>query len=453
MSSDDGAGTAPAVPEPNSDDRPKWIIPLGVVIILALVVGLIVALTRDDTSTSTTASTASPSGGEIFLEPTGDNGADPFAASVAEPAPTSTVAPDVPVTLAPATASGPAPTAPVFTTAPPRAPTSGGPVAVTARSGSTPGLYGGTRNQHSCDKQKLIDFLNGDAAKAVAWAGVQGIAVADLGKYINGLTSVVLRSDTRVTNHGFANGKATTHQSVLQAGTAVLIDDHGVPRARCACGNPLLPPTAVAKSPKYTGPKWQGFSPGNVTVINSSTTVINVITIIDITNGEPFGRPSGPQGGPDQPMPGAGSSSSSSTTTTMSSTTTTTPTSSGIFTLVDVTHTVGELRNNWTVDDRAGTAAIVLGPGQRGDYKWTVPQTIDPKGTSITWGGGSTGNINISISPRSDSIVFDRSDLELNVTGGPAEKTSVMKVSSTANEVKLIFGMGFSVDAIYTYRR
>ena len=56
--------------------------------------------------------------------------------------------------------------------------------------------------------------------------------------YLRGLTSVVLRADTQVTNHGFRDARVTGFQSVLQAGTAVLVDNRGVPRVRCACGSP-----------------------------------------------------------------------------------------------------------------------------------------------------------------------------------------------------------------------
>jgi hypothetical protein len=80
--------------------------------------------------------------------------------------------------------------------------------------------------------------------------------------YIDSLTPVLLRSDTRVTNHGFRDGWATPYQAVLQAGTAVLVDNTGVPRARCACGNPLTPPQAVPTTPTYQGTPWPGFTPG-----------------------------------------------------------------------------------------------------------------------------------------------------------------------------------------------
>lgn len=106
--------------------------------------------------------------------------------------------------------------------------------------GNTSGLYGGTLNNSVCDRQAMIKFLQAHPDKGAAWARVQGITHAELPSYISGLTPVVLRSDTSVTNHGFSDGDATTLHSVLQAGTAVLVDKYGVPRARCYCGNHSL---------------------------------------------------------------------------------------------------------------------------------------------------------------------------------------------------------------------
>jgi hypothetical protein len=48
------------------------------------------------------------------------------------------------------------------------------------------------------------------------------------------------------------NGRATSFGSVLQAGTAVLVDKYGHPVARCRCGNPLTEPTYF-KSYSCTG--------------------------------------------------------------------------------------------------------------------------------------------------------------------------------------------------------
>jgi uncharacterized protein DUF6777 len=97
--------------------------------------------------------------------------------------------------------------------------------------GNTSGLYGGTLNNSTCDRQAMIKFLQAYPAKGAAWSETQGIAQADLPRYISGLTPMLLRSDTSVTNHGFSDGHATTLHSVLQAGTTVLVDKYGVPRA------------------------------------------------------------------------------------------------------------------------------------------------------------------------------------------------------------------------------
>jgi DNA-binding MarR family transcriptional regulator len=84
---------------------------------------------------------------------------------------------------------------------------------------------------------------------------------------LRGLTSVVLRADTQVTDHGFRDGRATSFQSVLQRGTAVLVDNLGVPRVRCKCGNPLTPPKAVTSTPTFKGQAWEGFDAAKVVVV------------------------------------------------------------------------------------------------------------------------------------------------------------------------------------------
>ena len=87
-----------------------------------------------------------------------------------------------------------------------------------------------------------------------------GITPEGIGDYVATLTPVVLLSDTVVTNHGFKNGHATTLTSVLQAGTAVMVDPQGVPRVKCNCGNPLTPPQVVPSDDwKVHGEAWDGF--------------------------------------------------------------------------------------------------------------------------------------------------------------------------------------------------
>jgi hypothetical protein len=210
--------------------------------------------------------------GEIFLEPAAAAGPDPFTPSVD----TKVQAAGMPLGNRPAS--------------------TGGTTGSITKLGGDPGLYGGTRSQSSCDVAQLIGFLQANPALGQAWAQVQGISVADLPTYIGSLTPVVLRADTRVTNHGFAQGRATPRQSVLEAGTAVLVDAYGVPRARCYCGNPLVQPAAVPVTPTYTGARWPGFDPGGITVVVQNTTVITVITLIDLDTGQPFDRPIGSRG-------------------------------------------------------------------------------------------------------------------------------------------------------------
>lgn len=156
--------------------------------------------------------------------------------------------------------------------------------------GDEPGLYGGTRDEQSCDPTKLIEFLEAQPAKAAAWARVLGIEAGAIADYIQNLTPVVLRADTRVTNHGFANGKATARQAVLQGGTAVLVDTNGIPRVRCSCGNPLTEPTPVEAN--YTGTPWPNFNEQQVIAVTSGQEP-GTITLTDLTTGETFDRTAG----------------------------------------------------------------------------------------------------------------------------------------------------------------
>ena len=102
-----------------------------------------------------------------------------------------------------------------------------------------------------------------------------------------------------MTNHGYRDGQFTSRQVVLQAGSAVLVDIHGVPRARCLCGNPLTPPRPVQVAPVYTGPAWPDFSPDTIIVVNQTTVIIEVFVLVDILTGEEYVRPAGSDGSAD----------------------------------------------------------------------------------------------------------------------------------------------------------
>lgn len=177
--------------------------------------------------------------------------------------------------------------------------------------GDEPGLYGGTRNVAVCDVDQLVDFLTDEdnADKAEAWAEVQGIEVDEIEDFIRGLTSVRLRFDTRVTNHGFRGGGANPIQSILERGTAVLVDDEGVPRVKCNCGNPLLEPAelgdrgddealdldALAQNAEDA---WDDLEPEEVVTIAAGD-VVAAFVLVDIDTGDLFERPVGTNGDED----------------------------------------------------------------------------------------------------------------------------------------------------------
>src|SRR4051794_39221205 len=173
---------------------------------------------------------------------------------------------------------------------PPKATSTTGPA--TYR-GSLPGLYGGTRDYASCDAGKLITFLESNPDKASAWADTLGIRVTKIRTYIHHLTPVLLRTDTRVTNHGYVNGRANPIQSVLQAGTAVFVNRYGEPVIKCYCGNPLTPPI-LYREPVYIGPRWTDFSTTHITIIKQSITIIDTFTLYDPDTGTTFKRQAGP---------------------------------------------------------------------------------------------------------------------------------------------------------------
>jgi hypothetical protein len=256
----------------------QWIA-IGVVAAVVAAAALVmpstdVGASSGDAVATAQRSAAPPPKKDVERTPAKSNGANPFTTSVA-------VEPTTPTTTT---------TAPNATVSPAQVASSG----LTTQDGSTPGLYGGTRNVASCNVEQLVSFLTSTPDKAQAWASVIGIQTTDIPVYIRGLTPVLLRADTAVTNHGFENGVATPIPSVLQAGTAVLVDQYGVPRVRCYCGNPLLPPQNV--TPAYTGPSWPGFDQNGIVTVVPAPGPIVVIQLVDFGTGTPFDRPVGTDG-------------------------------------------------------------------------------------------------------------------------------------------------------------
>jgi len=165
--------------------------------------------------------------------------------------------------------------------------------------GGEPGLYGGTKNESYCDRQKLIDYLMSNPDKGRAWAGVLGITYERIPSYVRKLTPMLLRSDTLVTNHGFKDGQATSFLSVLQGGTAVLAGRRGLPVVRCYCGNPLTPAPTNITNATYTGPTWTWWDPQSITIIIQNVTFIDIFIVVNPWTGEQFTRPPGTAGGQD----------------------------------------------------------------------------------------------------------------------------------------------------------
>jgi hypothetical protein len=107
--------------------------------------------------------------------------------------------------------------------------------------------FGGSGSNRVCDRDKLIRFLKRNPAVMREWARVLGVrpTFKAVKKYIAKLHPVTLTRDTQVTNHAYKNGIAVPFQAILQAGTAVLVDQYGTPVVRCFCGNPLRPAVFV----------------------------------------------------------------------------------------------------------------------------------------------------------------------------------------------------------------
>jgi hypothetical protein len=277
----------PTLPPPPRSSRRNLVVALVVVVVVALVVaGAVVALV----------SSGGDDGGkkrEVFAEPISS------ARNAFTP-----------------------PTGSDFQNTPP-VPTQG----ISTQPGGQVGLYGGTMNEGSCNKEQLVTFLEQNPDKGRAWATTLGINFTDIRSYIAGLTPVLLRSDTRVTNHGWKNGRVTSFQVVLQAGHAVLVDDKGFPVTKCYCGNPLTPP--VAYPPVYYGPRWSSFNKNSLTVIINNPQIIDIFVLVDPRTGQSFTRPRGSDGRQDSPTTPTPTTTPPTTTPPTTSPPTTTPPPTG----------------------------------------------------------------------------------------------------------------------------
>ena len=259
------------------DQKRNWLVALLLVVLIAA-------------AGASTSCHHKATGGELMLTGATDPGANAFMPPAASPPPSTTQ---------------PAPTLQPHgddTT-----------VATQPLPGDRDGLYGGTVNNAECDREKVITFLGAHPAETGAfvdalnsdpdlyWSGGHTLTAVDIPTYLRELTPVVLRLDTRVTNHGFDGTHFTTVQSVFQAGTAVLVDAHGVPRVRGYSGSPVTGPVALAGAPKTVGTPWPGYRSGALAAVHPNTVTITNFVLVDVVTGQPFNRPAGTTGTNDTP--------------------------------------------------------------------------------------------------------------------------------------------------------
>ena len=179
-------------------------------------------------------------------------------------------------------------------------------------SGADAGVYGGSRDTQVCDKTALIQYLTdpANATRAMLWAKVLGLQPEQIENYITGLTGARLRWDTRVTDSGIDGTDVTQWQALLQAGTAVLVDNTGMPRVKCDSGSPLLAPEGlrttsdgdldlndVAQNPSDA---WSGLDPADAVSINPGRDPLQSLTIVDVSGDDMLQRDVGSDGASSQ---------------------------------------------------------------------------------------------------------------------------------------------------------
>lgn len=148
-------------------------------------------------------------------------------------------------------------------------------------SGNSSDLYAGTAAFDVCRQGELVTALTANDELSQAFAAGVGVGDADVEKYVDSLLPVTLRHDVWVTDHTYADGRATPYQAVLQAGTAVLIDAFGVPRARCASGSPLAEAWTGYAPPTFEAEAWPDYDLDNLVAVYRDDELPEEIVIYD----------------------------------------------------------------------------------------------------------------------------------------------------------------------------
>ncbi len=75
-----------------------------------------------------------------------------------------------------------------------------------------------------------------------------------------------------------------------------MVDDLGIPRVRCACGNPLAEPEEAA-SPEFSGEQWQDFDSGRLAAVAPAAEPIETFELTNVNTGETYEQAAGGVGG------------------------------------------------------------------------------------------------------------------------------------------------------------
>jgi hypothetical protein len=225
---------------------------------------------------------------------------------------------------------------------------------------------------------------------------------------------------------------------VLQAGTAVLVDRNGVPRVKCACGNPLLGPSEVQGTIEYQGTKWTGFSATQVGLVVPAQDPVQTFVLKDPTSGATFGRPAGLDAGPDVDATIDGVT-----------TTTTTPRQPS-----DITHQGqvsasstfpgGEFPARLSVDGNTRTSWFSSGPGGDGTttYTWQGPEAqlqsvkvVSNQNHPQFPTGFGFGNVTLQIFNAAGAKVFEQS----SPLPGTPDPDVIFQPNMAGNKIVLVF--------------
>lgn len=146
--------------------------------------------------------------------------------------------------------------------------------------------YGGS-GANVCDPDGMKEFFSLHPDRARAWARTQQIGMSEIPAFLDSLTPMILAQNVKVTMFGFRGGNAYGYPAVIEAGTAVLVDADGMPRARCACGNPLIASKDPVKTAKDENKRLREESTQAVTESATETTLASDSTIpVESTVGE-----------------------------------------------------------------------------------------------------------------------------------------------------------------------